>query len=266
MRFNETNNKSIESVTDPLRGSDDKGQDFSSVKMVKDSSPQNTTYAEDTPLTWILGNHPEVKLVSALLSERDQFLNKSDMARMAGINRNDVYSNLDTLCNHGIVAEEMTVGDTDIKLYKFADTEVTIILKELEAELLRQSYKSDKEERVTDSIPKEQTGPKYEKVDDPYAEDTPLTWIFGDHPEPKLLSAILSERNRELNISDWARVAGVSRGAVYNHINNFIEHRLVVLGQKIRNSQHYRVNMDNPVIDMLLDLESHLLKNWFESK
>lgn len=226
-----------------------------------------SVYAEDTPLTWVFGDHPEVKLVATFLSERDTDMNKSQIARLAGVSRNAVYGHLESLQEHGVVVPSIEVGLTDIKLYKMARTPITETLVELEAELLRQSYQTDSSagsEEPTRS-PEQPAVSEVGEPDEPYAEETPLTWLFGDHPESKLVAAILSERDQEINISDWARLAGVSRSPLYNHLDSLLEHGVVELGQKDGSSQLYRLNRGTKVVELLVKLESRLLQRWYES-
>jgi len=231
----------------------------------KEPRDEDDSYADDTPLTWVLGNHPEVKLVAAILSEHDRPLNKSDLARQAGVIRNNVYDHLSNLLDHRILEEMGQVGQTDIKLYQLSDTKTTELLIELEAMLLKYKYEHE-DEPVTATRDPPVDSDITPDSEDPYAEGTPLTWVFGDHPEPKLLAAFLSEPEQQLNVSDWARIAGVSRGAVYNHRESFIEYGIIKHGHKSAGSQHYRLNLESPIVQLLFDLEDHLLRQWYESK
>jgi len=66
-----------------------------------------------------------------------------------------------------------------------------------------------------------------EQEQEPYAEDTVLTQVFGNHAEPKILAALLSEPDQDLNVTQIAELAGVSRKTVYEHLDRFVELGLV---------------------------------------
>jgi len=99
-----------------------------------------------------------------------------------------------------------------------------------------------------------------------YAEGTPLTWVFGNHPKTKLIAALLSEIDRDINPSDMADLAGVSRSAVYDHLDDLIACGLVEETRTVGPSQMYQLNTDSPIAQAFIDLEAHILEMYFEEQ
>jgi DNA-binding transcriptional ArsR family regulator len=231
----------------------------------KERETNNTEpYAEDTPLTWIFGNHPEVKMVAALIGEGNNFLNKADFERLAGVSRPDVYDHLGSLVKNGIASETEYVGQTNMQLYQLSDTDVAQLIHDIEALLLQYKYDNiDRSEEYAVEAKDDASINDSRDIDTPYGEDTPLTWIFGNHPEAKLIAAILSERGHAVNISDWSRLAGVSRGAVYNHYEEFIENGIVNQIETDGTGNSYKM-AETEATQLLLRLEEALLTNWHE--
>ncbi|MEF8774609.1 MAG: winged helix-turn-helix domain-containing protein, partial [Halobacteriales archaeon] len=74
-------------------------------------------YAEGTPLTELFGDSARVRIVAALLGERDSDLNVADIARHAGVARSTVYDHLDQLLALGLVERTRPVGSSP--MYSF---------------------------------------------------------------------------------------------------------------------------------------------------
>ena len=56
-----------------------------------------------------------------------------------------------------------------------------------------------------------------------YADDTPLVELFGDSARVRILAAAVGNRDRELNVSELARQAGIARPTVYDHLDDLVE-------------------------------------------
>jgi len=76
-----------------------------------DSEPAEAA-AEDTVLTDVLGDHPKVKILVALLGESDHDRNPTEIAHLAGIDRSTFYDHVDDLLAYGIVERTRTVGNS----------------------------------------------------------------------------------------------------------------------------------------------------------
>lgn len=105
---------------------------------------------------------------------------------------------------------------------------------------------------------------KPEDIDEPYAENTPLTWIFGDHSKVRIIAAFLSEKDRDINVSDVARLAGIARSTVYEHLEDLVDHGIITPTRKISGSQLYQLNTDSDIVKMIAQIEADLLDNQYE--
>lgn len=103
-----------------------------------------------------------------------------------------------------------------------------------------------------------------ENIDDPYAKDTPLLWIFGNNSQVRIIAALLSEADRDLNISDIARVAGISRSAVYDNIEPLEDHGIVIQTRTMGDSTMYEINTDSKVVTLIAKIEDHLLEQYYK--
>lgn len=216
------------------------------------------TYAEDTPLTWVFGAHPEVKVLAGFLSEPDTLLDKTGIADLAGVSRPAVPSYLESMVDCGVIEVAARSGKRD--LYRLGETEAVGLLRELEGRLLSRAYETPGALPTGDVQPQP---PADREIIEPYADDTPLTWIFGDHPEAKLVAALLSEPDHALSIQDWATVAGLSRGAVNNHRDQLIAHGIAEDAGSSGRKHLYQL-ADTEVTEQLATLEAQLLRDWYE--
>lgn len=231
------------------------------IDVVPDShrSGNDVVYAEETPLTWIFGNHPEVKLLAAFLSEPDQCMDKKTAAELSNVSRPELPEYLDPMIDCGVVKRGPVVGK--VQTYKLGDIKAVSTLRKLEEKLVSELYKTDRE--VPSTQDRDSLENKSADFEQTYAEDTPLTWICGDHPEAKLIAGILSEPDAEISVSDWKNISGVSRGALNNHRKKLIEHGVVNdLGKHGR--KHLYELADNQITGLLRSIESQLLRSWYK--
>lgn len=98
-----------------------------------------------------------------------------------------------------------------------------------------------------------------------YADDTPLLAVFGDTGRAKILAALLSEEDRDLNVSDIARIAGVARTTVYDHLDKLQQLGLVEQTREVGESKMYQINEDSELVEHLKHVEAlagrEMLKN-----
>lgn len=82
-------------------------------QMSTHDDPERTeSAAEATVLTDVLGDHPKVEIIVALLAENDRDRNPTEIARLAGIDRTTFYEHVDDLLAYGIVEQTRTVGNS----------------------------------------------------------------------------------------------------------------------------------------------------------
>jgi DNA-binding transcriptional ArsR family regulator len=95
----------------------------------------------------------------------------------------------------------------------------------------------------------------------PYAEQTALTDLFGDHPKTKIL-AVLTAESRDINITRLAELAGSSRSTIYDHIEDLQELGVVEQTRKVGGSPLYQINKDSDVAKKLAQLEWDLVEEY----
>lgn len=95
--------------------------------------------------------------------------------------------------------------------------------------------------------------------EEPYSENTVLTDLFGNSPKVKILSALLSETDQDINVTQIAKLAGVSRSTVYDHLDDLVELNVVEHTRDVGGSPMYRLNRDSDVAEDLAQTEWDLL-------
>ena len=99
--------------------------------------------------------------------------------------------------------------------------------------------------------------------DAPFAEQSALTDLLGDHPKAKIL-AVLTSESRDINITRLSDLAGCSRSTIYNHIDDLIELGAVEQTRKVGGSPLYQLNRDSSVAKKLAQLEWDLVEQYEE--
>lgn len=99
-----------------------------------------------------------------------------------------------------------------------------------------------------------------------YGDEAPLTHLLGDSARVRIIGAFVAERGDDINISEVARLAGIARSTVYNHIGplkrlGVIEHTRD-LGEG--HSSLYQLNEDSEIAHLLFRLEGVTLQKLIE--
>lgn len=94
----------------------------------------------------------------------------------------------------------------------------------------------------------------------PYAEQTAITRVLGDHPKVKILS-VLSSQGRDISVSQIAEQSGMSRSTVYNHIDDLQAVNVVVQTRKVGGSPLYQLNRDDEAAEKFAQLEWAVIDN-----
>lgn len=97
--------------------------------------------------------------------------------------------------------------------------------------------------------------------DAPYAAQTALVGLFGDHPKTKILAAFTAE-SRDVSITRLSDLAGSSRSTIYNHIEDLMELGVVEQTRKVGGSPLYQLNRDSPTAKNIAQLEWELLEEY----
>lgn len=103
---------------------------------------------------------------------------------------------------------------------------------------------------------------KVENVDEdekeesePYAEGTPLTSVFGDHPKTRILATLLSEKEHDVNVSEIARMSGMARSTVYEHIDDLVDLGIVENTREVSMGQMYKISEEDDLVQLIDALE-----------
>lgn len=101
---------------------------------------------------------------------------------------------------------------------------------------------------------------------DHYAEEAPLTYLFGDAARVKIIGAFVAERGRDISVSDISRLAGVARSTVYNHLDSLERMGVVKHTRDIEDghSPLYQLNDDSQIAELCYKLEGVTLQKLME--
>ena len=95
-------------------------------------------YADDAPLTVLLGNSARVQILSAFVADRGRDLSTSEIARFAGVARSTVYDHLDALLELGVVEHTRDTQAGHSPRYQLdEESEIATKLYKLEGVTLR---------------------------------------------------------------------------------------------------------------------------------
>ncbi|RDI69568.1 ArsR/SmtB family transcription factor [Halopelagius longus] len=103
-----------------------------------------------------------------------------------------------------------------------------------------------------------------QKESEAFADDTPLVWLLGKPARVRILSVFVDERGYELNVSEIARQAGIARSTVYDHIDDFVDVRIVEETRQSEARQRYRLNEENDIAELLYKLDGVTLQALLE--
>jgi DNA-binding transcriptional ArsR family regulator len=91
-----------------------------------------------------------------------------------------------------------------------------------------------------------------------------LTEIFGECPQIKIVETFAENYTERLYVSDIARITGITRITINNHINRLLDEGVIEKKNKVGKAQLYQLNMDNPKAKMILLLEKFITSEKLE--
>lgn len=106
----------------------------------------------------------------------------------------------------------------------------------------------------------EHTDDEHEHEGESYADEAPLTYLFGDGARVKIIGAFVSERGRDITISEAARLSGVTRATVYKHIEPLENLGVVTSTRNLGAGQRYQLNDETQLGALLYQLEGVALQ------
>jgi DNA-binding transcriptional ArsR family regulator len=101
-----------------------------------------------------------------------------------------------------------------------------------------------------------------------FADEAPLTYLFGNSSRIKILSTLIAERGRDLTVSEIARQSGLARSTVYEHIDPLVNLEVIAHTRDSRDghSPMYQLNEDSEIATVLYQLEGYTLEQLMESE
>jgi DNA-binding transcriptional ArsR family regulator len=93
-----------------------------------------------------------------------------------------------------------------------------------------------------------------------YADEAPLVELFGKPARTRLISVFLDEAERDLNVSEIARQAGVARSTVYDHLDDLRDLGIVTVSRETEQGPRYTLDESNKLPSKLREVEGLALR------
>lgn len=93
-------------------------------------------------------------------------------------------------------------------------------------------------------------------------EGGPLSTLFSGPARTRIIEAFVSNSERELNVSDIARLSDTARSTVYRHIEEL--EKLEIIKPVGEGTKRYTLDTDDEIADFLNKLEGVTLKRLLE--
>lgn len=87
--------------------------------------------------------------------------------------------------------------------------------------------------------------------------------FMGDSPVIRVLDYLLTEREIDFSITDMAKNAGIGRATLYRIWETLIKNQIIIFTREIGKAKLYKLNMENPRIKKLVELDNMLLLDSF---
>ena len=84
--------------------------------------------------------------------------------------------------------------------------------------------------------------------------------IFGKNPQTNILDFLLDHPEYDYTISEISKHSHVSRPTVYKTIDVLLEKQLVIITREQGNSQLFKVNGANTLVQQMLNFEHDVVK------
>lgn len=94
------------------------------------------------------------------------------------------------------------------------------------------------------------------------AEEGPIATLFSGPARTRIIEAFVANADRELNVSDIARLSDTARSTVYRHMEELEE--LDIIEPVGEGTKRYTLNRDDEIAEFLNKLEGVTLKRLVE--
>lgn len=88
--------------------------------------------------------------------------------------------------------------------------------------------------------------------------------VIGYDPQAKILDALITGRRLDYSATGIIRAADIARATFYAIFPRMLKNGLVVATRKVGNIQLYTVNQKSPIVQQLIRLHQHALKQVLE--
>jgi hypothetical protein len=84
--------------------------------------------------------------------------------------------------------------------------------------------------------------------------------FMGDSPTVRVFDYLMTERDLDFSITDMAKNARIGRATLYRIWDNLIQYRIILPTRKIGKAKLFRLNVEDPKIKKLIEIDDMLLK------
>jgi len=94
------------------------------------------------------------------------------------------------------------------------------------------------------------------------SEDSIFVKTFGDYPAIRIMDFLIESDMFDYPITEIAKNSGVHFQTFQKIWPRFVKNNFVVKTRKLGNSELYKINKDNPVMQKLIELDRFLCKQY----
>jgi hypothetical protein len=84
---------------------------------------------------------------------------------------------------------------------------------------------------------------------------------FGDTPQLRVLDFLIDNHMFDFPMTEMAKGSNVSYNSLKLFFPNLIDSKILIKTRKVGKSDYYRLNLENPFIKILMNLDWSLVKN-----
>jgi DNA-binding transcriptional ArsR family regulator len=85
-----------------------------------------------------------------------------------------------------------------------------------------------------------------------------LTRALGDSPKLRIVDYLLDYKLNDFTKKEIVEALGMSKLTFYKYFKDLVELGLVTPSRKIGRATLYRINLENPIVKMIIDCETKL--------
>ena len=97
-------------------------------------------------------------------------------------------------------------------------------------------------------------------------EKSSFRLVFGNSPIVKVIDFFLDNREFDYSLTDIAKNADVGWSTLHQFWNDVAKLGIVVKTRKIGRAELYRLNLNNPIVKKLIDLDTDISKKLMQEE